>query len=172
MTSQSKMEDYQPEIPNNKLICLLDVKKVMETRTVISEKSLGKSYYLIVDQITSEIPFLDKFKSKIVISTTPERILYRKTVFCRSFTIKEIEDEESKRYLIEAYEFEKQKNFKEADLGFRSYLKKVQFRFTLSSKSNIYNLIKAGHTIIGSIDKYRTDRGQILTVESSSVHYK
>lgn len=166
------MQEHLPEIPNTKLLSLLDVKEIMEKRTLITKELLGRSCYLIVDGISNETPFLDKLKNQIFISVSPKIPMFVKTVFCRSYTLKEINDEESKNILREAFELEKQTKFKETDLRFRGYLTKVQFRFSLLSKSPIYGFIKPGDTIIGAIDKYETNRGEFLTVQSSSVRYK
>ena len=166
------MEEYLPEISSTKIISLQNVTVIMEKRTVVIKELLRKSCHLTVEKVSAETPFLDKLKNKIYASISPSKAMCQKTVFCRSYTLKEINDVESKRYLSEAFELEKQGKLKEADLHYRSYLSKVQFRFTLLSNSAIYESLKPGDTIVGAIDKYETSRGEFLTIQSSSVRYK
>lgn len=160
------LEDYDVPMKSS------DLKRLMQERTIISLDLVGKSCYFTIDRISTESNFINKAGEKICHSNPPHNPLMKKTIFCISNSNVEMQKVENKNLLVKGLKFEKEGDFEMASLIYKEYLNKVQFRFTLISKNNIYPLIKVGDIIIGMIDTYTTANGIFLTVDSSTIHYK
>lgn len=144
-------------------------KAFFDARSIITSALIGRRVVVFVRNDGNVIDVQDK-EGKLVMEINNPEIVLRKRIFnANSNSEAAILAAPNKALLAEAIAAEKAGDKVLASEKFNDYLNKVQFSFSVLSTSSMFDKIRGGMDVIGTVQEVVTDNGKLLTLDQSTL---
>lgn len=153
------------------LLTMASVAAIINKRTPIAESNVGRSTVLTIQGRGNVLDVLNK-EGEFVVSASTGEILQKKIFNCKAVSRLALKNERNVKLMQDGIAYEKAGDAAKADECYVEFLNKVQLSFGVLLPSAVADKLDNGVEISAKIQRVDTEKGSLLTLDSSTIAIK
>jgi hypothetical protein len=147
-------------------------KAFFDARLLVTNAHIGKRITVFVRNDGNVIDVQDKEGNLVMEVNNPDTVLRKRIFNGNANSEAAILAANNRALREEALKAEKAGDAAKASELFNDYLNKTQFSFSVLSTSSMFDKIRGGMEVTGTVQEVVTDNGRLLTLDSSTLAIK